>query len=102
MDKLVALVGVDNLVVVDTPDALLVAQRSRAQDVSKVVKAWKPGNGTTCFSVAMHSLRLGALARFTFRSGGDRNGDGMRCALSPEGCADHTAKIAFFFRWLSH
>ena len=34
-----ALVGVDNLVVVDTPDALLVAHRSKAQDVSKIVKA---------------------------------------------------------------
>ena len=37
--KLVALVGVENLVVVDTPDALLVGHRSRAQDVSKIVKA---------------------------------------------------------------
>jgi mannose-1-phosphate guanylyltransferase len=38
-NKCVALVGVENLVIVDTPDALLVAQRSRAQDVSKIVKA---------------------------------------------------------------
>jgi mannose-1-phosphate guanylyltransferase len=37
--KLVALVGVNDLVVVDTADALLVARRGRAQDVSKVVKA---------------------------------------------------------------
>jgi mannose-1-phosphate guanylyltransferase len=37
-DKLVALVGVEKLVVVDTPDALLVGHRSRAQDVSKIVK----------------------------------------------------------------
>jgi mannose-1-phosphate guanylyltransferase len=36
--KTVALVGVDNLIVVDTPDALLVASRSKAQDVSKLVK----------------------------------------------------------------
>ncbi len=36
--KTVALVGVDNLVVVDTPDALLVANRNRSQDVSKLVK----------------------------------------------------------------
>ena len=36
--KTVALVGVDNLVVVDTPDALLVASRDHAQDVSKLVK----------------------------------------------------------------
>jgi mannose-1-phosphate guanylyltransferase len=36
--KPVALVGVENLVIVDTPDALLVAARSSAQDVSKIVK----------------------------------------------------------------
>lgn len=36
--KTVALVGVKNLIVVDTPDALLVAGRDRAQDVSKLVK----------------------------------------------------------------
>jgi mannose-1-phosphate guanylyltransferase len=36
--KTVALVGVDDLVVVDTPDALLIAHRSRSQDVSKLVK----------------------------------------------------------------
>lgn len=36
--KLVAAVGVDNLVVVDTPDALLIIRRDRAQDVSRVVK----------------------------------------------------------------
>ena len=36
--KTVALVGVENLIVVDTPDALLVASRSKAQDVSKLVK----------------------------------------------------------------
>jgi mannose-1-phosphate guanylyltransferase len=37
--KLVALVGVEDLIVVDTKDALLVAARSRAQDVGKIVKA---------------------------------------------------------------
>ena len=37
--KLVALVGVEELIVVDTPDALLVADRSRAQQVGDVVKA---------------------------------------------------------------
>ena len=36
--KTVALVGVDNLIVVDTPDALLVGSRARSQDVSKLVK----------------------------------------------------------------
>ena len=37
--KLVALVGVKDLIVVDTPDALLVASRDRAQQVGDVVKA---------------------------------------------------------------
>src|ERR1700683_1726534 len=36
--KLVALLGVKNLVVVDTPDALLIADRSRAQQVGEIVK----------------------------------------------------------------
>jgi mannose-1-phosphate guanylyltransferase len=36
--KTVALVGVDNLIVVDTEDALLVVSRNHAQDVSKLVK----------------------------------------------------------------
>ncbi len=33
-----ALVGVEDLVIVDTPDALLIANRAKAQDVSKLVK----------------------------------------------------------------
>ncbi len=36
--KMVAAIGVENLVVVDSPDALLIVRRDRAQDVSKVVK----------------------------------------------------------------
>lgn len=36
--KLVALLGVQDLIVVDTPDALLVADRRRAQQVSDLVK----------------------------------------------------------------
>ena len=36
--KLVALVGVDDMIVVDTPDALLVAGRDRAQQVGQIVK----------------------------------------------------------------
>lgn len=36
--KLVALLGVENLIVVDTKDALLVAARSRAQEVADLVK----------------------------------------------------------------
>lgn len=37
--KTVALVGVENLVIIETPDALLVANRAQAQDVSELVKA---------------------------------------------------------------
>jgi mannose-1-phosphate guanylyltransferase / mannose-6-phosphate isomerase len=37
-EKLVATIGVRDLVIVDTPDALLVADRQRAQDVSKIVE----------------------------------------------------------------
>jgi len=37
-NKLVALLGVKDLIVVDTPDALLIADRSRAQEVGELVK----------------------------------------------------------------
>jgi mannose-1-phosphate guanylyltransferase len=36
--KFVALVGVENLVIVDTEDALLIARRDHSQDVGKIVK----------------------------------------------------------------
>ena len=37
--KFIAAIGVNNLVVVETPDALLICPRDRAQDVSKIVKS---------------------------------------------------------------
>jgi mannose-1-phosphate guanylyltransferase len=37
-NKLVAAIGVHNLVVVETPDAILVCHRSRTQDVGKIVQ----------------------------------------------------------------
>ena len=37
-EKLVAAVGVKDLVLVDTPDAILICPRERAQDVGKIVK----------------------------------------------------------------
>ena len=40
-DRVVAVVGLDDVVVVDTPDALLVMSRERAQDVKAVVDALK-------------------------------------------------------------
>jgi mannose-1-phosphate guanylyltransferase len=42
--KVVALVGVHDLIVVDTPDALLVAARDRAQQVGDIVKALENRN----------------------------------------------------------
>ena len=36
--KFVAAIGVNNLVVVETPDALLICSRERAQDVGKIAK----------------------------------------------------------------
>jgi mannose-1-phosphate guanylyltransferase len=40
-DRIVATLGVDNLVIVDTDDVLLVCSRSRAQDVRKIVQQLK-------------------------------------------------------------
>ena len=40
-DRLVAALGVQNLLVVDTSDALLIADRSRAQDVKRIVQQLK-------------------------------------------------------------
>jgi mannose-1-phosphate guanylyltransferase len=43
-NKLVATVGVENLIVVETKDAVLVAHKDRVQDVKKVVEAIKQGH----------------------------------------------------------
>lgn len=40
-DRLVAAVGVDNLVIIDTPDALLVANKERSQEVKHIYAALK-------------------------------------------------------------
>jgi mannose-1-phosphate guanylyltransferase len=37
-EKLVVLIGVENLVVVDTPDALLICNRKKTQDIKKICK----------------------------------------------------------------
>jgi mannose-1-phosphate guanylyltransferase len=39
--RLVALLGVDDLVIVDTPDAILVASRKRSQEVRRLVESLK-------------------------------------------------------------
>ena len=40
-EKVIAAIGVENLVIVDTPDALLVADRTKSQEVKLVVEALK-------------------------------------------------------------
>ena len=40
-EKAIAAIGVENLVIIDTPDALLVADRSKSQEVRRVVEALK-------------------------------------------------------------
>jgi mannose-1-phosphate guanylyltransferase len=43
--RLVATLGVDNLVIVDTEDALLVCSKDREQDVKQIVELLKEKNG---------------------------------------------------------
>ena len=43
-DRLVATVGVDNLIVIDTPDALLVASKDASQQVKEIVSRLKTSN----------------------------------------------------------
>ena len=40
-EKVIAAIGLDNLVIIDTPDALLVAERGKSQEVKLVVEALK-------------------------------------------------------------
>ncbi len=42
--SIISTIGVSNLVIVDTPDALLVADKSRTQDVAKIVARLKQSN----------------------------------------------------------
>lgn len=42
-DHLIAAIGVDDLIVVDTKDALLIAKKDRVQDVKKIVDKMKSG-----------------------------------------------------------
>lgn len=40
-DKLVATIGLENIIVVDTPDVVLVCDKNRSQDVKKIIKTLK-------------------------------------------------------------
>lgn len=46
--RLVAAVGVQGLIVIDTPDALLVCPKHRSQDVKKLVETLKKRNACVC------------------------------------------------------
>lgn len=48
-NRLVTTLGVDSLIIVDTPDALLVADKSRIQDVKKIVAEIKDNNRNETF-----------------------------------------------------
>jgi len=43
-ERIVATIGVDDLVIIDTPDVLLVCQRDRAQDVKRIVEYMQQNN----------------------------------------------------------
>ena len=47
-NRMIAAVGVDDLIIVDTPDALLIASRASAQDVKKVVTQLKKAKHESC------------------------------------------------------
>tara|TARA_B110000211_G_C14084259_1_gene555981 strand:- start:122 stop:1435 length:1314 start_codon:yes stop_codon:yes gene_type:complete len=44
--KLISTLGVENIVIVDTPDALLVANKDKVQDIKKIVAQIKESGGT--------------------------------------------------------
>ena len=48
-DRLVTTLGVSNLIVIDTPDALLVAHKNHIQDVKRIVSQIKDSGRNECF-----------------------------------------------------
>lgn len=55
-EKVITAIGTDNLIIVDTPDALLVADRAKSQDVKLVVEALKASKNAelTEFPATVH------------------------------------------------
>ncbi len=54
-DRLVAAIGVEDLIIVDTPDALLISEREHVQDVKKIVEKLKSrGNELFRFHQTVH------------------------------------------------
>lgn len=48
-DRLVTTLGVEDLIIVDTPDALLVADKKQIQDVKRIVSSIKDAGRNECF-----------------------------------------------------
>ena len=67
--RLVAALGIEGLIVVDTPDALLVADRTRAQDVKEIVKRLKDEGHATATT---HRTVLRPWGAFTVLEEGER------------------------------
>ena len=44
-EKAIAAIGVQNLAIIDTPDALLIADRQQSQKVSAMAKTWEQNKG---------------------------------------------------------
>jgi mannose-1-phosphate guanylyltransferase/mannose-6-phosphate isomerase len=68
-DRLVATLGVDNLTIIDTPDALLVARTDKVQDVRKVVAELK-SRGHEAFR--LHRTVARPWGTYTVLEDGDR------------------------------
>lgn len=81
-DRLVAAVGIENAVVVDTPDALLVASRDRSQDVKAIVSALKKKNRKEAVSHAVAYFPWGTMTDL----GGDAAYALRRIAVRPDAC----------------
>jgi len=68
-ERVVAAVGVENLVVVDTPDALLVADRDRTQDVRRIVDQLRLRHHE---SVRLHRTAVRPWGTYTVLEEGER------------------------------
>jgi mannose-1-phosphate guanylyltransferase len=67
--RMIGMVGVHDLIVVDTPDALLLAARERAQDVKQIVANLKRANHATC---RLHNTVHRPWGTYTVLEEGDR------------------------------
>jgi len=68
-DRVVGAVGVDNLIIVDTPDALLIADRDCSQDVKHIVGQLKKNGHASCKT---HKTAHRPWGNYTVLEEGDR------------------------------